>query len=239
MPDFTARVRGEEMMDDFTITDDRLTRALENLRWTNRLLGGYAASLAALAPFLQAQAGRPVRVLDLGTGAADFPEHLIRWAARRGLDVRVTAVDANPATVDYARAALDRRLPPALRPRVEVICADAFALPFEDGAFDVAHAALFLHHFPPDQAAALVRTMARVARRSLVVNDLHRHPLAYYGIRLLGALLPVSPMYRHDGPLSVLRAFRRDELVALAEAADLDAFAIRWHWAFRWTLATV
>ena len=106
-------------MDDFTIVDERLTTALANLRYVNRFLGGYRAAMAVLAPVLHAHPPeRPLRVLDLATGAADFPDYLVRWADRRRRAVDIVALDANPATVANARQALDRDLPERLRPRI-------------------------------------------------------------------------------------------------------------------------
>ena len=226
-------------MDDFSITDERLLRALDELRWVNRLLGGYATTMRVLAPYLEARRGRAVRLLDLGAGVGDYAEHLVRWADRRGLDVFVTAVDANPATVAHARRTLDRRLPPKLRARIDVVVADALALPYADDAFDGVMAAMFMHHFEAEDAVTLVREMNRVARDGILVNDLHRHPLAYYGILAPARLLPVSPMFRHDAPVSVLRGFRRADLEAVARDAGLEAYRIRRHWAFRWSLDTL
>ena len=227
-------------MDDFTIVDERLETALDNLRYVNRFLGGYGAAMAVLAPVLRAQPSNPpLRVLDLATGAADFPDFLVRWADRRQRPVDIVALDANPATVDFARTALDRDLPERLRPRIRVEVGDALALPYDEEAFDVCVASLFMHHLKHDEAVTLVREMNRVARLGFVVNDLHRHPLAYYSIRALAAVLPVSPMFRNDGPISVLRGFKRDDLRAIADDARLDTYRIRWHWAFRWTLTNL
>ncbi|MFQ5570902.1 MAG: methyltransferase domain-containing protein [Rhodothermales bacterium] len=239
MPSFTERLHAEEMMDDFSIVDERLEEALKNLRSVNRWLGGYAASMAAMLPLLRETTERPLRVLDLATGAADFPDYLVRWADRHARAVEVVALDANPATVAYARQTLDRRLPEHLRPHVRVEVGDALALPYSDGAFDVCVASLFLHHLDREQAVALVREMNRVARHGLVINDLHRHPLAYYSILALARLLPVSPMFRNDGPISVLRGFKLNELHSIATDAGLRAVRVRWHWAFRWTLSTI
>lgn len=239
MPSFARRLHVREMMDDFSIADDRLVRALDELRWVNRLLGGYAATMAVLAPYLRTRRGQVVHLLDLGTGLADYPEHIVRWAARQGLDVQVTALDANPATVAHAARTLDRRLPPALRARIRLVTADALTPPFDDGTFDVTMAAMFMHHLAHGDAVRLVREMRRLARDGLVVNDLHRHPLAYYGIRSLARLLPVSPMFRHDGPISVRRGFRRNELEAIARDAGLPAFRLRRHRVFRWVMTTL
>lgn len=227
-------------MDDFTIVDERLRVALDNLRYVNRFLGGYAAVLSLLAPMLRTlPPARPLRVLDLATGGADFPDYLVRWAARRNRRVEVVATDANPATAAYARQALDRDLPARLRSQVEVEVSDALALSYADDAFDVCVASLFMHHLTHDESVTLVRGMNRVARVGFVVNDLHRHRLAYYSILTLAKVLPVSPMFLHDGPISVLRGFSRDELHAIADEAGVEHARIRWHWAFRWTLSAI
>lgn len=228
-------------MDDLSTAGKPLTRSLDQLRLVNRYLGGYGATMAALGPWLASRAGKKTRLLDIGTGVGDFPEVIVRWAARRNLDsgLEITAIDANPATVAYAREALSRRLPPALAAKITVECADALALPYPEKSFDICLAAMFLHHFPTDQAVAVLGEMRRVARCGVIVNDLQRHPLAYYGIWALAQILPASAMVRHDGPLSVLRGFTRAELVEIAERAGFATISVRWHWAFRWVLSSL
>jgi SAM-dependent methyltransferase len=224
-------------MDDFSIDDDRLRGALRDLRRINRLLGGRRATNVLLDPVLRR---RPVvRVLDVGTGSGDYLAHLVRRGARTGTHVEAVGVDLNPVTVGHGRAWLDYTLPPPLRQQARLEVADARALPYPDDAFDVAHAALFLHHFYGADAVQLLREMDRVSRLGIIVNDLHRHPLAYVGIWTLSRALRLAPMVQHDGPVSVARGFRRSELTALAGQAGLPAPRVRWHWAFRWTLSTV
>ena len=63
--------------------------------------------------------------------------------------------------------------------------------------------------------------MGRVARLGIVVNDLDRSRLAWLGAWLLGHLLTGNRYTRHDAPLSVRRAYRLDEAVALLRAAGL------------------
>jgi len=224
-------------MDDFSITDARLTRALQDLRRTNRLLGAYAATDAVLDPLLRWH--DQLRILDVGCGVGDYLVHLARRAGRFGCRVDLVGIDANPVTVGHARAHLDAQLSPSLRSRVRVEIADAQDLSYPDGAVDVVHAALFLHHFHGPDAVQLLTELQRVARRGLLVNDLHRHPLAYVGIWMLSRLLRMAPMMQHDGPMSVRRGFQRDDLLRLARDAQLPAASIRWHWAFRWTLSTI
>jgi len=231
------RTRGPEMMDDASIRDDRLTRALHNIQATNRWLGGHAASTAYFDPLFRRHS--TLQVLDVGAGLGDVAAHLVRRGQSLGCHVRVRAVDNNPTTVHYAQGWLDARLAPALRSLVSVEVGDATALDPAEYEVDVAHAALFLHHFYGNRLRRIVRIMNRCARCGIVINDLHRHPLAYVGIWVLTRLLPVSPMYRHDAPLSVRRGFRRSELLALAQRAGCSSPTIRWHWAFRWVLSTL
>ncbi len=245
MPSFQIRTDRDELMDDFTIKDERLTDALEQLRPINQLLGGYGTTMAVLAPFLRSQSkARPnqtIRILDLGTGIGDFPEYIVRWAAAQSpaINVEVVAIDANPVTVDYARAALAKRMPLQLQAKIKVEVADALALPYADREFDVAIAAMFLHHFAHDNAVKIVRSMQRVSKQGILINDLHRHPLAYYGIYALTRILPAAPMVRNDAPLSVLRGFKSPELINIAESAGLSNFSLKWRYAFRWVLHTV
>lgn len=232
MPRFDVRADDPEMMDDLTITDHRLTTALDNLRLVNRWLGGYGVMRSVLKPLLQ----KKTTVLDLGTGVGDFPEEAVRWADRLGFTLHATGIDLNPATVAYAQDVLRARLPDALHARIHIAEGDALSLPYADDTFDVVMAALFMHHLRDAEAVHLLREMHRVARRTVLVNDLHRHPLAYYSIKALALVLPVSPMFVHDAPLSVLRGFTRWELLDLSRRAGLGDVQVRWHWAFRWSL---
>jgi SAM-dependent methyltransferase len=236
-PDLSERLDAPEQMDDFSRAPAELDEALRDLRGVNRWLGGFRSVRQALRPLARRRSY--LRVLDLGAGSCDVPARLVEWAdARYDTLLQVVAVDANPTVVRQARRYLDERLHPRLRPQVLVEEGDALDLRFDDGDFDAATASLFLHHFA-DDAARLLCEMDRVATSGLIVSDLHRHPWAYTGIRAVAKLLPVSPMFTNDAPLSVRRGFTREELDRLARAAGLNGYVLRWRWAFRWVLSTV
>ena len=237
IPDLSTRLDAREIMDDTSIGDDRLTGALDDLWWTNRLLGGWAATDAVLDPLLDAS--DRLHVLDLGTGGADALAHLVPRAARRGCHLTAVGLDANPNTLTYGRKLVRATVPPSLQGRIALVEGDALDLPYDDDAFDVTLAALVLHHVHGPDAVRFLREMDRVSRLGAIVNDLHRHPVAYAAIWLVGRLLPTSAMFQHDAPLSVRRGFRRDELHALANTADWPRASVRWHWAFRYTLSSL
>jgi len=230
-----------EWMDESSIQDSRLTDALSDLRQINRTLGGFSTSLAALEPYLLARCDQVVRVLDIGCGGGDFAETLTRWAALNlpDLQLYITGIDNSPATVAWAESEVSKRLPTALASRINFYCCDAFAMPFSTQEFDIAHTSLFMHHFRSDDVIRLLREMNRTSKSGIVVNDLHRHAVAYSSIKFLTTSLNFSQMVQHDAPLSVHRGFTRDELRRIATVADIGAFTVTWHWAFRWLLSTV
>jgi 2-polyprenyl-3-methyl-5-hydroxy-6-metoxy-1,4-benzoquinol methylase len=226
--DYSRRSREAELLDDAALDGDELARTLDELETINRLLGGHAASFAGLEELLPATP-RSLSVLDVGTGCGDFPRRVSAWARRRGIEVRVRGIDLSAATVAHARAR-SRELA-----ALEFEQADALALP-ADQCFDVVHAGMVLHHLEGERAVEFLRRLYGAARLGVVVNDIHRHPLAYHSIRLLTRALSRSRLVRNDAPVSVLRAFRRHELEALATAAGLPRPRIAWRWAFRWVM---
>lgn len=188
---------------------------LRDLSRINRWLGGSALSRRALEAVPGARS--PLTLLDIGTGAADIPLTLLRWASRRGTSLSVVAIDSRPEIL----AAALRRTRGALATGLTLKLGDGRTLPYPDGSFDIAHASLVLHHLGPDAAIEVLREMGRVARLGVVVNDLDRSWLGWLGAWLLGHLLTGNRYTRHDAPLSVRRAYRQSEAIKLLRAAGL------------------
>jgi hypothetical protein len=69
--------------------------------------------------------------------------------------------------------------------------------------------------------------MAAAAHRVAVVNDLLRSRLALGLVWVVTRALRLHPVSRHDGPLSVRRAYSAAELRVLAEKAGLARVVVR------------
>jgi SAM-dependent methyltransferase len=219
-----ARAEGALEMIDRPAPFPALVESLRELERLNGLFGGRAVTLAAVARLLRrVPPGRPTTVLDVGTGSADIPRALVRWARRAGRPVRVIAVDRDQGVLDVARAALGEY------PEVTLLRADAEELPVRPESVDVVTSALTLHHLEPGPAAALLAAMDGAARIGVVVNDLARGRVAYAAVWVATRLFARSPMSRHDGPLSVRRAYTPVEVQRLVERAGLPDVAVRRH----------
>ncbi len=211
-----------EMMDDPSVTEEHLDRALKELSVINRWLGGFRVSRLGVGRLINSlPKERPVSVLDVGAGGSDLPKAL----AQLGRRFDVTSLDVN----FHACVRAGRKGPP-----VTAVNGSAFSLPFRDRSFDVAHVSLFLHHCTGAEARMLLADLSRVARVGIVINDLHRHAIAYAGITMLTGIFSRSPLVRNDAPVSVLRGFLRREIDALLQPGFQSSASISWHWAFRW-----
>lgn len=221
--------------------DDPATLAgnLRDLARVNRWLGGVALSRRALEALAgrAADQGAAISLLDVGTGAVDVPVALIADWERRGRRLDVTAVDERREVLAAARTLapqLDRH------PRLRLAVAHGAALPWPDDAFDVAHCSLVLHHLDERAAVGLLREMARVARRGVIVNDLARGRHYWLGAWLLAHVATRNRYTRHDAPLSVRRAWTRAEARALlAVAGTRPTFEIADPLRHRWAIAAV
>lgn len=146
-------------------------------------------------------------ILDVGAGSGDVNRALLRWANHQALDLRITLIDIHPETCAAAAAYYQDE------PRVQVQQGDLFDL--APNQADIVTASLFLHHFTDAQLPAAWSALLRAARIGVVVNDLHRHPVAWIGIRVATQLLSRNRMIRHDGPLSVQRGFQAADFMRL------------------------
>jgi SAM-dependent methyltransferase len=236
------RVVRREHLDGALVDRAALAGNLRDLRRINRVLGGSDLSVRAIRGLFEPPSPAAgtrldtLRVLDVGTGAADIPLAIVRargsWQA-----AHVVAVDSRAEVIDAALA-ISPEL--ASHPRVSLAVADGLRLPYPAGAFDVAHASLVLHHLEPDDAVRFLRELRRVARLGVVVNDLARGRLGWLGAWLLLHAMTRNRFTLHDGPLSVRRAYTRPEARDLLAEAGLrptrEVVGLLGH---RWAIAAV
>ncbi|HEY2587374.1 MAG TPA: methyltransferase domain-containing protein [Tepidisphaeraceae bacterium] len=230
MIDLSSRRREAEWMDAPDADPEWLRKSLAFIRRVNVLFGYTRATLSHFERFSAGwRRGETIRILDVATGSADIPRAILRWAQRRGFDVRVVGIDLHAKTLSEASIESNGDA------RLRLVRADALCLPFADNSFDYAVTNMFLHHLDDDQIVVVLREMARVARRGIVAADLNRNARAYRWIGLF--TLWANPMVRHDARVSVAQAFTRDEVLALRERAGVGFASYYQHFGHRFVLA--
>jgi SAM-dependent methyltransferase len=217
LPDLRQRSREPELLDTAgpsSVSDVEIGRSLADLRLVNRWLAGRRHLLAAVRPHL----GAGGSLLDVGCGSADLPAFLL---SRLGAPALAVGLDVKLAHLKDA--------PPLLRR----VVAHVGALPFPNAAFDVVIASLFLHHIDTEHLAPVLQNLYRLARRALVVSDLHRAAVPHLFGRLVFPALFRSPVSVHDGLVSIRRGFRPAELRSAFEEAGLPHVRIRRRFPYR------
>jgi ubiquinone/menaquinone biosynthesis C-methylase UbiE len=188
-------------MDDLSRPDSEFAAAYRELTRVNKYLGG----IRGFERFLPETAST---ILDVAAGGCDVGEAL---TMRR--QCSVVSLDLNPRGLKRAAHTVP-------------LVGDAFQLPFNSGAFDAVICSLFFHHLSKSECVRVLREMWRVARRIVIVNDLHRTRVAHASIRIL-SLFSKSAMFRNDAPASVRRAFHPEELLEIARKAGVPAQVAR------------
>jgi SAM-dependent methyltransferase len=216
------RTRDDEQMDDPSLDPTVYDEVLKGLGRVNAWTFAARPTLAFLA---RAARGRDrFSLLDVGSGEGGMLRAIDTWARKRGLAAELTGVDLNPKSESVARAMTPPEIPIAYR------TGDYRDL----GRFDFVVSSLIAHHMSDGQLRDFLRWMEANTDRGWFVNDLHRHPFAYFGFPLLATLLGVHRIVRQDGQLSIARAFRpADWRRILADAGVAEGVRVRRYFPFR------
>ncbi len=229
MRSFAERSIEAEMMDGADVTAAEFAACLADLAWVNTVTLARPPTLAWLARAARRRPkGSAFSLLDVGYGKGDMLRAIAAWAARRGMTLHLFGMDLNPRSEPAARAATGDNL--AIDFRTGDVFADSLSQPL-----DFVVSSLVTHHMADEEIVRFLRWMEATARRGWFVNDLHRHPIAFYGFKLLAWVARWHPFVQHDGPVSVARSFRRrdwERLLAMAEI-DRSSVTLRWRLPFR------
>ncbi|MCX5745869.1 MAG: methyltransferase domain-containing protein [Proteobacteria bacterium] len=231
--DFSRRSTQPELMDTEPVSFAEFRACLVDLARVNQLSGAYRPTLAffdRLLPTLR-RLGRPLEVVDVGSGYGDMLRRIDAWAARHRVAVSLTGVDLNPWSRQAAAEAT-----PSTQP-ITWVTADAFAYRPPRG-IDVVISSLFTHHLSDPAVIQFVTWMEKTARLGWFVNDLHRHPLPYHVFRRVAKLARFHRFVQHDGPVSIARAFGVADWRRILDDAGLSpkAAEIAWRMPFRLTV---
>jgi 2-polyprenyl-3-methyl-5-hydroxy-6-metoxy-1,4-benzoquinol methylase len=235
MPDFSTRSSQIEIMDDLQCAGEVVDQTLVELEFINKWLGGNAVTRNGLNFLLSKQKlPRPVKsrmaVADLGCGGGDMLKLLAPAFRQKKINVELTGIDANPNIIFFAK----KNAHPFSEINFQTL--DVLSDMFRQQRYDIIFATLFFHHFSSSQLIEVFSHLKKQAKIGIVINDLHRHWLAYYSIKLLTKLFSRSSMVRFDAPLSVLRGFKKNELEEILSQAGIKDYSLQWKWAFRWQL---
>ncbi len=224
--DTTYRSKEKEIMDDLEMGGPLVISALDHLAAINKWLGGNQVSISGVNQLLKnQQKNQEVVILDLGCGNGDMLRQVADFGRKKGFNFKLIGIDANPTTIKYAEELSVNY------PEISYTQQDIFSEEFQKVKYDIALCTLFLHHFEDAFIVKFVKSLTKNARIGVVINDLHRHPMAYFLFKLLSLFIR-NHVVKTDGAISILRAFKKVDLEKFANQL-IHKSTISWHWAFR------
>jgi len=211
------RVPTPELLDTDAGTPAEITGSLADLRRVNGWFGGVSTTQAMVERIARTTARSDLSLLEVAAGSSEVPERVRTRLSRRGINLQITLLD---------------RARSHLRNSSNAVVADALALPFKDGSFDLVSSCLFAHHLSPHDLQQFAKEALRTCRIAVIINDLIRHPI-HLALIYAGYPLYSSRLTRHDAPASVRQAYTPDEMKNILTQAGSAQIELKRHYLFR------
>lgn len=230
--DFNRRSLKKELLDENHLDKDQVNQNLTEFIYLNRYLGVKSTLLKALNKIVrfykQDFKNNTLSIADLGCGAGDLLIEIYHWAKENTFKTKLTGIDCNPFIVDFAKAKAQSYT------NISIQKGDIFLPEIYNENFDIICLNNICHHFTDEQMIQLLKLLSSQTLYAIIINDLRRHPIAYYAIKWISKLFNLSSYAQHDGPLSVLKAFNRKELEQYLLLSNIQNFEINKRFPFRW-----
>jgi SAM-dependent methyltransferase len=190
------RVNIPEILDSDSCPPEEVAASLRDMSRINRWFGGVATTRRMIERVAFATGRKHFSMLEVAAGFGEVPKIAALQLARKGIALDITFLD---------------RAHSHLRPGDRAVVSDALSLPFRDDSFDLVGSSLFAHHLEPDELERFGSEALRVSRYAVLINDLIRSPI-HLALVYAGFPLMRSYVSRFDGPASVRRAYRPEEV---------------------------
>ncbi len=224
---FSQRSYEKELLDGNNIPFEDIRRNMEELGIINSWLGGHRITISGFKKL--ADKKKEITVCEIGSGGGDNLKALSRWCSKNKIRLHCIGIDIRQECVDFAKENC------AEMATAQWICSDYLRVSFKEKP-DIVFSSLFCHHFANEEIKKNFLWMQENSKLGFFINDLHRHPIAYYSIKWLSRLLSKSYLVKNDAPLSVLRGFKRQDWEMFNVQFSIFNAQLKWQWAFRWLL---
>ncbi len=224
MIDFHQRSSQKELLDQNDIPFEDIQQNMKELDAINTRLGGHVITLEGFKKL--AGQRKDISVCEIGCGGGDNLNAIYRYCSKKHIQAKYTGIDINAHCIAYAKVN-------SAVPGESFIISDYKNVDFGNDNPDIIFASLFCHHFTDAELITMMRWMKANAKHGFFINDLQRHLIAYYFIKLATKLFSKSYLVKNDAPLSVLRGFKKIEWKNIFNKAGITNYTLQWKWAFR------
>lgn len=229
MINLSNRSYTKELLDGDDIPFADIRQNMQELNTINKYLGGHQITLAGIKALIPKADDRPLCICEIGCGGGDNLKAIENYCIKKNISATFIGIDIKADCTAFARQQY-----PNLN--ANWITSNYRLVDFEAQRPDIIFSSLFCHHFSEVELSHMLQWMKKNAIKGFFINDLQRHPMAYYSIKWITALFSGSYLVKNDGPLSVARGFVKKEWLAIFKTAGISHFSINWKWAFRYLI---
>lgn len=216
-------------MDDFSMEGIELAETLQTIAAINQLLGGNRLTLNGLKKLIKTtDSTQTLSICDVGCGNGDMLREIAKFGQANGYSFKLTGIDANPFTIKEARRLSENY------PNIHYCCEDVLIKPESELNNDIVLFTLFLHHFNDVEVKNIIHSFLTNTSIGIIINDLHRSAVSYRLFQLVCFVFRLKKMPRTDGLLSILKGFKKKELIHFSKKIIAKKQTIQWKWAFRY-----
>lgn len=228
LKDLSTRSQEPELMDDFQGGPELLKILFDDINRVNRILGGNAITINAVAKLLKENPQESYTIVDMGCGDGAMLREIVRYCRKKNIKIRAIGIDLNEDTLQLAKDA-SRDFA-----ELEFWHRDILQLNKSDFKCDIAINTLCMHHFTEEQLPVFLKKFVELSTIGIVINDLQRSVWAYYLYKVFSSMFIKTRTAKVDGLISISKGFVKSELLKYAnELPSVDHF-IKWKWAFRY-----
>ncbi len=230
MINLQTRSDKKELLDDEQVPFADIQHNMEELNTINTYLGGHAISISGLQKILyQQDSVTALTICEIGCGGGDNLLALAKWCRNKNIPVNFIGIDIKPACIAFAKSQCSDL-------GATWMANDYLQTDFSQKKPDIIFSSLFCHHFKEAELVTMLQWMKQNATKGFFINDLQRHLVAYYSIKLITSLFSDSYLVKNDAPLSVARGFTKKEWQQLLQQAGIEKYSLQWKWAFRYLI---
>lgn len=215
-------------MDDPNVDETALKAALTEVTRVNKYLGGQKVTLEGLRYFFDRFSQKSYTILDVGCGDGAMLRSIAIFARQRAIAVTLIGIDINPKSIALAKERSQDF------PELSFQVQDVFKLKDTQEEIDIITSTLTMHHFTDAEILTFLAQFLKLASLGVVINELQRSKIAYRLFEAYSRVFMKSKMARHDGLISIERAFTKNDLLSFTSKLGVQSFNIKWRWAFRY-----
>ena len=223
----TKRSYKKELLDGGDIPFADIKRNMHELDVINKWLGGHAITLKGFKQLLGYR--KYITICEIGCGGGDNLAAIARWCNSNNIQLHCIGIDIKRECISVAENNKH------LTGKHEWIVSDYRDVKFAAKP-DIIFSSLFCHHFTEEELVEQLLWLYNNSAAGFFINDLQRHPLAYYSIKVITSVFSRSYLVKNDAPLSVARGFKQQEWEAIFKQAAIPSYHISWQWAFRYLI---